>query len=286
MKLVTDEATADTLAARATALRADQADELAGRRNTRTAFRRWRERIPADLAPAGDLEILARRHAAGWLRRAEAFARAIDPGLAGQGFHVADYQTLGVTSPAGSGFTFPVGLFDVVRKRLPPAATPGHVVAVNLQAHAEAVIDAVDDATEDALAEAVGMSLCGTVAHELAHVAENDAAGRRLPADIDFEVFRAVVAKPSTNQAAHHGPNWLRAFAHATHRANLIEPEVFWWRLFRDDVRRQTTAGPGEINLALESELAEIKMPLTAILRRPPPAAFANLFKNPAARAA
>lgn len=277
---------AEALAARVAVLRDDQADELAGRQKTRAAFRRWRERIPAGLAPTGDINILTDRHAQAWLREAEAFARQVDPGLAGQGFHVADYATLGITCTAGSGFAYPAGLFEVVRDRLPAGAAPGHVVGVNLPAHAQTVIEAVDDADEAALVTAVAMSLCGTVIHELAHLADHDSAGRRLPDGITFNIFRDAVARPAKNQAANHGPRWIRAFAHAMHRADRLRPTIFWWRLFRDDVRRYVTACPGDITVALDDELAEIDQPLVEILRRPPPAAFADLFHAPAAPAA
>jgi hypothetical protein len=277
---------AEALAIRVAVLAADQADELVGRRQTRAAFRRWGERLPADLAPAGDIEILLERHAATWLREAETFARQIDPGLVSRGIHVADYETLGITSPNGSGFAYPAGLFEVVRHRLPADAAPGHVLAINLPAHAATVADAVDDADEAALVEAVAMSLCGTVAHELAHLAEFDASDRRLPGDIDFEVFRLAAARPAGNQAQHHGPQWIRALAHATHRADRHRPAYFWWRLFRDDVRSHVTACPGDITVALDHELAEINAPLADILRRPAPAAFTDLFHDPAAPAA
>jgi hypothetical protein len=277
---------ADTLAARLAALRNEQADELLGRRRTRLAFRRWGQAIPEALGPAGDVAILTRRHAATWLRRAEAFARDLDPGLAGRGFHVADYQTLGIASTIGSGFAFPAGLFDVVRHRLPAGADPGHVLAVNLPAHAATVTEAVDDADEAALVDAVGMSLCGTVAHELAHLADHDAADRRLPDGITFDIFRQAVAKPGTNQAANHGPQWIRAFAHATHRAERLHSTIFWWRLFRDDVRRHASPCPGDITVALDEELADVDAPLANILQRPAPAAFSALFHAPAAPAA
>ena len=277
---------ADALAARVAVLAADQADELRGRQRTRKAFRRWREPIPATLQPSGDINILLDRHASTWLREAETFARQVDPGLASHGFHVADYETLGITSPAGSGFAYPAGLFDIVQHCLPAGAAPGHVVAVNLPAHAATVAEAVDEADEAALFQAVAVSLCGTIIHELAHLADHDAARRRLPDGITFEIFQIVAAKPATNQASNHGPRWIRAFCHAMHRADRLRSSFFWWRLFRNDVRQYVTACPWQITDSLEAELADVEAPLVEILRRQPPAAFTDLFDAPAAPAA
>jgi hypothetical protein len=261
-------------------------DELAARRQTRAAMRSWGERVPAALAPARDIAILQERHAGRWLREAEAFARAVDPGLAAAGVHVCDYDTLGITSTAGSGFVYPRGLFEVVRHRLAANATPGHIVAVNLPGHVAAVTEAAGDADEAAIGEAVALSLCGTVVHELAHLAVNDAAGRRLPAGITFDDFRRATARPAGDQAANHGPQWIRAFAHSTTRAERLRPTYFWWRLFRDDVRRQATVCPSDIDEALADELTDVEAPIADILRRPAPTAFTDLFDAPAAPAA
>jgi hypothetical protein len=275
------------LAVRIAMLANEQNDELAGRRRTRARLRAWGEKLPAELTPARDAPILVHRYAARWLREAEAFAVAIDPGLATGGINVASFTELGIASPVGSGFVYPVGLFEIVRDRLRPGAVPGHVVAVNLEAHAEAVSEAAADADEATLAEAVALSLCGTVAHEAAHVAVNDAAGRRLPSGLSYDDFRAAAAQPAVDQAAKHGPPWVRAFGHATHRADRVRPSTFWWRLFRDDVGWRGAYGPGEIVETLTDELDElVELPLADILRRPAPRLFTDLFDDPAAPAA
>jgi len=232
------------------------------------------------VAPANDSA------AAEWLREAEAFARLVDPGLAAAGIHVCDYDTLGITSTVNSGFVYPDGLFEVVRHRLADDATPGHVVAVNLAEHVAAVAEAAGEADQNAIDAAVALSIRGTVVHELAHLAVNDAAGRRLPAGITFEVFRLAAARPVGDQAHHHGQEWLRAFAHGTCRAERLESNYFWWRLFRDDVRCHAHVCPGDIDQALADELVDFETPIAEILRRPPPKAFTSLFDAPAAPAA
>jgi len=277
---------AEALAARVAILQARQADELAGRQRTRAALRRWGSPIPPALAPARDIEILAERHGHAWLAAATEFARAVDPGLVARGLHIVDYRQLGIDSPVGSGFTFPAGLFDVVRHRLPAGAEPGHVVAVNLPAHAAVVADQIDDADEAALADAVGMSLIATVIHEVAHLADQDAAGIKLPAGINYATFQAVAARPAGNQAPHHGPAWIRAYCHASYRADLLRRDFFWWRTFVADVKPWAAVPPADLSDALEVELADVATPLAEILRRPAPAAYEALTRDPAADAA
>jgi len=276
---------AEALAVRVALLAASQADELVGRRNSRAAFRRWHERLPADLAPAGDVAILLERHRQTWLRGAESFAASIDPGLAACGVAVSDYSDLGITSPAGSAFVFPAGLADVVRHRLPAGSTARHVVAIDLRAHAETVTDYVDELDEDALVDAVQFSVDATVGHEVAHLAVNDHRGQRIPDGVTYRDFLTAAAAPTVPRPDQHDAEWIRLFAHATHRADELRPASIWWRVFREDVR-PTCPRSGELLEALADELVDTTTPLADILRRPPPAAFTDLFDDPAASAA
>jgi hypothetical protein len=253
-------------------------------RRSRLALAKWGERIPAALSPAAQVRPLLDRHGDAWLRDSEHFSRAIDPGLRGSGIHVADYETLEVESPAGSAFCFPYGIFAVVQDKLPAGALPGHVVAVNLPAHVEAVLDRLAHADEAVIVDAVRVSLCGTLAHEIAHLAENDANGKRIPDGVTSDIFRQAVAAPATadNTAAVHGPGWIRGLAHATYRAERLEPrfESFWWKIFRDDAKRHTAACVGDLFDALADELDQIDTPLAHILRRPTPPAFLQLSES------
>ena len=276
---------AEALAVRVAMLAAAQADDLVGRRSSRAAFRRWGEKLPADLAPAGDVAILLERHRDTWLRGAESFARDIDPGLRVGGVAVADYEQLGIVSPAGCAFVFPAGIADVVRDRLPAGAAPRHLIAINLVAHAETVAARVDEDDEDTLAAAVQFSVDATIAHEVPHLAVNDHRGRRIPADVTYDEFRVAAAAPITPRPDSHDADWVRVFAHATHRGDQLRPARIWWNVFRDDVW-PTCPRPGELLEALADELADTAAPLTAILRRPAPTAFTNLFDAPAAPAA
>jgi hypothetical protein len=268
---------AEALAARVAILQAAQADELAGRQRTRARLRRWGvRRMPDALDPAGDLEILADRHATTWLREAEAFARQIDPGLVTTGIHVASYQQLGVACPASSGFVYARGLFEVVRHRLPAGAAPGHIVAVGLPAHVATVGKLIDEADEPALIEAVQFSIDATVAHEVAHLAVNDYRGRQIPEGVTYADFVTATAAPAGPGPDRHDREWIRLFAHATHRADLLRPASIWWRIFRDDCR-PTCPRWGEALETLTDELSDVATPLVDILRRPAPAAFEEI---------
>jgi len=282
----TAEIDAEALAAKVAILQARDADELAGRQRTRARLRQWGERIPPALSPERDVEILAERHGDAWLAAATEFALAVDPGLVARGLHIVGYDQLGIDSPTGSGFVYPAGLFEVVRHRLPAGARPGHIVAINVPAHAAAVADYIDDGPEAALADAVSVSMIATVLHEIAHLAASDAAGRKLPAGIDYQTFQQAAAAPAGDQGPNHGPDWIRAFFHAIHRADLLRREFFWYRMFREDVAPWARVNPGPLADALEVEVGDVATPLAEILRRPAPAAFEELTRDPAADAA
>lgn len=258
-------------------------------RLSRQALAKWGERIPPALTAEAMIKPLADTHGAAWMQAAENFARAVDPGLRTAGIHAATYERLEVESPAGSAFCFPFGLYAVVKDKLPAGAPPGHIVAVNLPAHVEAVVERIPDAGEAAIVDAVRVSICGTMLHELAHLAHNDAAGKRLPEGITHDIFREVVAAPATAEhtSAGHGPGWIRGLAHATYRAERIEPmhEAFWWRIFRDDAKRHTAACVGDLFDALADELDQIDTPIAHILRRPAPPAFTATITNHTAAA-
>jgi len=292
-------ATADTttfdvaaFAARAALMAQEHATRSAAdaARLSRMAFAKWGERIPPALTAEAQIKPLTETHGAALIRAAEDFARAIDPGLRTRGIHVASYDRLEVESPAGSGFCYPYGIFAAIRDKLPAGALPGHVIAVNLPAHTQAVIDRMPEAGEAEIVDAARISLCGTVAHEVAHLADNDATGKRLPGGITHDIFRRAAAAPSTPAAtaAGHGLGWIRGLAHATHRAECIEPRFgdFWWKIFRDDAKQHTTACVGDLFDALADELDQIDTPIAHILRRPAPTRYTAIIADHTAAAA
>lgn len=251
MKLSAPVADFEALAVTVAVARAQQqeTDELEGRRRSRAAFRRWKERLPVALSEDGDVDILVARHRDYWLRSAACFVQSIDPsGFGATGFHVLDFADFGLDSDTLAGFALPEGAFDIFRELLPRSARPGPVVAVNVRTqarhHARRILET---ASESSLRETIRVGITGTVLHEAAHVVDFAIRGAEIPDGLTVADFREAYSSPASVQARrlNHGETWVRAFGHLTFRSSVRPPADYWSQLFAFDVEEHYD-GPGE----------------------------------------
>lgn len=281
-------ADAEVLALRLAVARAQQPDdELEGRRRSREAFRRWGEKIPPKLSESRDLSLLVDRHVDYWLRSAECLVRSLDPvGLGARDFHVVDFSTLGIVSPALAGFTLPGGsFFRAVRPKLKRTAAEGPVVAVNVQTEAARhTRHGLATQPEKTLRENVRVGLCGTVLHEAAHVVAFEAAGLEIPEGASLEDVRLVMSTPVSqdSRVATHGADWVRSFAHFVFRGRSIPSSDFWSRVFCFDVAQHYGENAIDFLDALSPELNSTSSEerLVDVLRRPAPTPFLRLVDD------
>jgi hypothetical protein len=263
-------------------------DSFDGRRQTRAAFRRWRERLPATLSLDADVPILVARHRAHWLGSAAGLVRSLDPsGLGSGSFHAIDAGGFGFQSTNTLGFTLP-GLFDLARPLLPVSARRGPVVALNLRELVSDTLTADDDQDEPTICVRVGFSVAAVALHEAAHVVASREPEPRLETDLPPELVFPVIAKAAatpdkpTRRLDSHGLDWLRSFAHLSARAVARPPAKWWLDVFAADVAA-VYPGPGEDWLdALSPELAitDRDEPIADVLDRPPPPGFVRLHSQ------
>jgi len=261
-----------------------ETDELEGRRRSRAAFRRWKERLPVALSEDGDVDILVARHRDYWLRSAEGFVRGLDPeGLGLGSVYAVDFETVGIKSDRFSGFALPVDAFDIFREVLPRGARPGPVVAVNVKTETRCHSRNILETASDLLLRAtVRVGITGTVLHEVAHVVDFIARGQSLPLASNLDHVRQGIAALTKSDNATHGDTWVRAFGHLVFRASVRPPVDFWSRLFAFDVE-QHYEGPGEEILdALVPELLATSSvaPLVDVVRSPAHPSFVQFLAS------
>lgn len=261
-----------------------QTGELEGRRRSRAAFRRWKERLPVELQEDGDVELLVDRHKTYWLRSAASFVQSVDPsGFGAQGFHVLDFADVGIGSDTLAGLALPEPAFDIFRELLPRTARPGPVVAVNVRTqarhHSRHILET---ASELALRETIRVGITGTVLHEAAHVVDFAVRGVTIPDGVTVADFRDIYSTPATVEARrlNHGDSWVRAFGHLVFRAASRPPADYWSRLFSFDVSEHYDGPGGEILDALVPELvsASTVSPVVDAVRSSTPASFGRLL--------
>lgn len=279
---------AERLAVAVAAAIARQGDELDGRRRSRAAIRRWKERVPMDLRDRDrDVELLVERHRREWLLGAASAVRSLDPnGLGSRPLHVVDLAETGCSSPGVTGLALP-GAFSLFRPWLPRSAEPGPVVAVDVgrmvRHHGLRLLDAAPDDVPASVAAAVA----GVAIHEAAHVLDRgDLAA--VPVVATVGLLRRALAAPRDRSvvAAVHGPRWLRAFAVLTIRASRRPPQAWWREAFAHDVAPYAAAPGAEILDAVRHELrhAYHDEPVAEIIARPPSDRLVALVGAPSCR--
>lgn len=223
-----------------------------------------------------------------WLRDAEAALTVLDwrAFTGGRTLHVLDFADLGAPKEGFLGFATGAELHVLAADFIPRRAfrTAAAAVAVNVDRIARAAVSATVGQ-----AEAIGViraSVAAVAAHELAHVLDAEAEGRRLPPGSTLDqVLRSLAdgrATAPAHQATTHSPGWLRAFAHLVTRAACLPHFETWLAAFMRDVAA-VLPHRGEAYLdALHPELARHTSDdrLVEILRTPAPAGFLALFET------
>lgn len=275
----------------------DQRDEAEARMRSAAAIRRWGSRVPTALRVT--LDDVVARHRETWLRQAESLVAVLDwPSLPpGRTFHALDYAAAGIKADCGSlGFALGQWLLAAANHLLPKRVTsrPAAVVAINVDGVVRAVgRQEIDNADREAewLGHVVGAVTC----HEYAHVIASDAAGNAKNMgrfdDVGLgELATAFNESPaSPYKPDHHGPEWVRAFAHIVHRGRHLAGHRVREALLRSDIDERLAGQADAVLDALRNELQadDGNQPIVAIIRTEAPKEFVELFNGmPAATAA
>jgi len=274
-------------------IRHSDPDDIDGRRRSRLAFRRWRERIPEALSMKADVPILISRHRQNWLGSAGSMVRSLDPaGLGAGGFHAVDAAIFGDIPADCLGFTFE-GLFDVARASLPVSARRGPAVAINVPTIVAGTVARFGDTLDErSLVATARAEITAVGLHEAAHAIDQRADDKPIdvPPALSFPIVRSQLAKPRDVRRwrSGHGGRWVRAMAHFCHRATRTPPGDWWLDVFTGAVGAVL---PGDAAdwldaLALELATAGDDEPIVDVLARDPPPAFSRLFDQRSAATA
>ena len=229
---------------------------------------------------ADDVQELLDRHGGGIVAGAKKMLQTVDPiALEAAPVHVVSFETVGLQNNILAGFILARGSFSTFRSRLPPAARPGPVVAINLRGIvAGAVREMPADATEEEIvADAAQLARLVTL-HEYAHVVESAAAGQPFDAPCigttaeRLEAVALAIASPppmAVNIANHPAP-WVRALFHAWRRSP--ERDAYTW--FSNQIGTYFSGEPGHLVEVLRDDASDGREPIVDIIRRHPPAKF------------
>jgi len=236
-------------------------------------------------------EELVERHRTAWLRDAEATLTTLDwrAYCGGRTLHVLDARAIGGPARGYLGFTAGAQLHELAGELLPlkSSTKPAAAVAVNVDALVPCLrLPLMTEAHQRSAVGRIRAAVAAVAAHELAHVVEAQAAGRRLPPGTSLEgILRSLsdgTATSSPALARVHGPNWLRAFCHLITRAARLPHHEEWVAAFERDARAVLPHPPGDYLDALHPELVRCTSDdrLSEILRTPAPAGFMALFDS------
>lgn len=235
------------------------------------------------------VEEFTARHRDRWLRDAEATLTTLDwrAYAGGRTLHVLDARAIGARGAGYLGFTASAQLHELAAELLPVrrSTTPAAAVAVNIDnVVAGLCTTTITEATEHVTACMIRARVAVVAAHELAHVVDAQATGKRLPATASLQQILDSLCDGRAFAASHqtrvHGAEWLRAYAHLVTRAGRIPHHEQWVAAFDRDVRAMLPHATSEYLDALHPELARFKVDdqLVDVLRTPAPAGFMALF--------
>lgn len=238
--------------------------------------------------PTDELDDVIEEHRTTWLRQAEATLMDLDPrAYADAGMiNALDFAEIGIKVVGILGFAAEAELHVLASHLLPERDldAPAAAVAVNVDRIARTT-PALSTMAGDR--DPVGMiraAVAAVAAHELAHVLDAEAAGRRLPpgATLD-QVVRSLTdgrATAPVHQATAHGAGWLRAYLHLVVRASRLPEYRTWLARLTLDVKAVLPHEPARYLDALREELVAHRREtrLVEILRTPAPAGFLSLF--------
>lgn len=252
--------------------------------------------VPVEAMPRPELselqaKQLVERHREAWLRDAEATLTVLDwrAYSGGRTLHVLDARAIGGPARGYLGFTAGAQLHELAGDLLPPKSStkPAAAVAVNVDALVISLrLSLMTEAHQGAAIGRIRAAVAAVAAHEVAHVLEARASGRRLPEGTTLEsILRSLsdgTATSSPTLTRVHGPGWVRAFCHLLIRAARLPHYEEWVAAFERDARAVLPHPPGEYIDALHPELVRHTTddPLVEILRGPAPAGFAALFDS------
>lgn len=251
----------------------DQRAEFVGRHRTRQHLEQLGERVPDDLAEAGDIAAVDPEAITYATRSAACWVRTLDPeGLGRQQLHVVTTEATGVGGE-GLGFTLPgPAVFEMVRDHLPRSAEPGPVVFVSVAAHLRQIADHLGpNATDDELRQRLRIAITATTLHEAAHVVEQQLAAEAVAATSTIDHLRAMRAMP--RQAKPHTTTWARCLGHLVRRAMPRPPAGYWRPWLAREVEHDIPGTGRRWFPILEAETANTDNaePLIEVIRRPNP---------------
>jgi len=254
-------------------------------------FERMPPASPRQARAVLSVEELVRRHRSTWLRDAEAVLTVLDwrAYSGGRRLHVLDARAIGGPPRGYYGFTVGAQLHELAAELLPlkSSTKPAAAVAVNVDALVPCLrLPLMTEAHQRSAVGRIRAAVAAVAAHELAHVLDAQAAGRRLPEGTTLEdILRSLsdgTATSSPTLARVHGPGWVRAFCHLITRAAWLPHYEEWVSGFERDASAVLPHPPGEYLDALHPELVRYTTddPLRDILRTPAPAGFLALFDS------
>lgn len=245
----------------------------------------------AALRPELQAEELVERHRTAWLRDAEATLTVLDwrSYSGGRTLHVLDARAIGGPARGYLGFAAGAQLHELAAELLPRNAStkPAAAVAVNVDALVISLrLSLSTEGHQGAAFDRIRAAVAAVAAHELAHVVDDQAAGRRLPEGTTLEdILRSLTsgtAMTSATLTRVHGPGWVRAYCHLITRGFRLTRSEEWARAFERDARAVLPHQPGEYLDALHPELVRCTTDdsLAEVLRSPAPAGFSALFDS------
>jgi hypothetical protein len=255
---------------------------------------RFKEMPPALPRPAAavlPLEELVQLHRSTWLRDAEATLTVLDwrAYTDGRTLHVLDARAIGGPARGYYGFAAGAQLHELTAALLPfkRSTQAAAAVAVNVDALVLSLrLPTMTEAHRGAAFDRIRAAVAAVAAHELAHVVDAQAEGRRLPKGATLEaVLQSLGNGTATAKATLvkvHGPGWVRAYCHLITRAARLPHHDEWVAAFQRDARAVLPHPPSEYLDALHPELVRCTSddPLRDILRKPAPAGFLALFDS------
>lgn len=242
------------------------------------------------VAPSSPEE-LVQRYRSTWLRDAEATLKVLDwrAYTNGRTLHVLDARAIGGPARGYLGFAAGAQLHELAADLLPRKSPtkPAAAVAVNVDALVLCLrLSSMPEARQGSAVDRIRAAVAAVAAHEVAHVVDDQAAGKRLPEGTTLEcILRSLAdgtATSSPTLAKVHGPGWVRAYCHLLTRASRLPHHEEWVAGFERDARAVLPHPPGEYLDALHPELVRYTADdeLAGILRTPAPAGFMALFDS------
>lgn len=246
---------------------------------------------PRPAPPTMTLEQIVETHRSQWLRDAAATLTVLDwrAFTDGRTMHVIDSSDTGAPRDGFLGFASGCQLHQVAAHLLPVSRStkPAAAVAVNVDALVRCLRPSITSAADEGAAiDTIRAAVAAVAAHELAHVIEAQANGRKLPEGSTLATVVSSLADGTAYAESHqtrvHGPEWTRAYCHLLTRASRLPHYDQWVDRFCRDLAMLLPHPASDYLEALHPELVRFTAddPLVEIIRSPAPAGFVALFQS------